>query len=141
MKKIIKGKMYDTDTARLVGEIGNGLSYRDFRWMEEHMYCKRTGEYFLHGEGGPASAYCEHMADGCRSNGEEIRPLTVSEARKWAEENLSADEYQDEFGEVAEDDSHTVLSISIRADVADVARRKAAEAGVSLSAYIESCIN
>ena len=34
--------------------------------------------------------------------GEEIQPLTVDEAKAWAEEHLDADEYEEIFGEVEE---------------------------------------
>ena len=70
--------------------------------------------------------------------GEDIKPLTVEEARRWAEENLSADEYEAEFGEVAEDDSRTVLSITMATSLAERLRREAAKAEMTLSAYIES---
>lgn len=140
MKKIIKGKMYDTDTARLVGASGHGLRYGDFDWTEEALYCKRTGEYFFHGAGGAGSCYAQSTGVNSWSGGAVIRPMSVSDARTWAENNLTADEFQQEFGAVAEDESRTVLSISMRADIADIARRKAADAGLSLSAYIENCI-
>ena len=102
MKKIIHGKKYDTKTATVIGESGNGLGYRDFNWCEETLYRKKTGEFFLHGEGGPASAYAEHVASGGWTSGETIVPLTIDEAKEWAEDNLSADDYEKIFGEVEE---------------------------------------
>ena len=50
MKKIIKGKVYDTDTARELASWANGGNWRDFSHLEETLYRKKTGEYFLHGE-------------------------------------------------------------------------------------------
>lgn len=35
MKKIIDGKKYDTETAKLVGEWTNGYSYNDFHYCTE----------------------------------------------------------------------------------------------------------
>lgn len=138
MKKYINNKSYDTETAKEVGSNGSECGYRDFHWWTETLYCKRTGEYFLYGEGGPMSKYRHQIEQSGWSSGEQIIPLTVDQAREWAQENLSTSEYDAEFGEIAEDDSTTVLSISIRADVAENVRRAAAEAGMSLSKFIES---
>ena len=52
MKKIINGKVYDTASAKLVGEWDNGRYGRDFGRCAEELYQKRTGEFFLHGSGG-----------------------------------------------------------------------------------------
>ena len=47
MKKIINGKIYDTDTAKEIDSISHGDGPRDFRYYHEVLYRKRTGEYFL----------------------------------------------------------------------------------------------
>ena len=52
MKKIINGKKYDTATARLVGKWLYGNGKRDFYLQHEKLFCKKTGEYFLHAKGG-----------------------------------------------------------------------------------------
>ena len=138
MKKIINGKSYDTEKAAEVGCWSNNRSARDFGHCTETLYRKRTGEYFLYGEGGPMSKYRRAVDQNSWRGGEDITPLTVEEARRWAEENLSADEYEKEFGEVSEDDSRTVLSITMNAGLAEKLRREAAKAEMTLSAYIES---
>ena len=61
MKKIINGKRYDTDTATLIGYNGYNGSHSDFSYWCETLYQKRTGEYFIHGEGGPMSRYAENQ--------------------------------------------------------------------------------
>ena len=58
MKKIINGKLYDTSTAHLVGEWDNQL-YGNPDYAAESLYRKRTGEFFLHGEGGARSRYAQ----------------------------------------------------------------------------------
>ncbi len=138
MKKIINGKMYDTDTAKRVGSTFHGDGLRDFRHYEETLYKKRTGEYFLHGEGGPMSRYAESVGQNQWSGGEKIIPLDYKAATKWAEENMDADDYQEEFGEVSEEGERVMLSISVDATVADRIRKAAAEAGTSVSALIAS---
>lgn len=138
MIKIINNRRYDTEKATQVGIWSNDRSYRDFSHCSETLYRKRTGEYFIYGEGGPQSKYARAVDQNSWRGGEDITPLTVEEARRWAEEHLSADAYEAEFGEVAEDDSRTVLSITMAASLAERLRREAAKAEMTLSAYIES---
>jgi hypothetical protein len=101
MKKIINGKKYDTETAKCVGDWDNGYGCGDFQHVEERLYRKRTGEFFLHGEGGPMSIYAESCGDGF-CGGEKIIPLSESEAKEWAENHLDCDEYEKIFGSVDE---------------------------------------
>ena len=142
MKKIINNKLYDTETAKRVGEWGNGLGRSDFRYCEENLYLKKTGAFLLHGKGGAMSKYCEISADGNeRSWGEKIVPLTVDEAKEWAEEKLDADECQEIFGEISEEDDtkgnfNLYIAKSAIKKVKDLAARK----GVSASKVIEKMI-
>lgn len=140
MKKIINGKVYDTETAHEVGSYSNAGGWGDFHHYEETMYRKRTGEYFLFGEGGAMTRYAKQIEMNSWSGGSRIMPMTFEEARQWCEDNLDAGEYEAEFGEVAEDESKVVVCITIRADAAELAKRRAAEAGTSVSAWIESLI-
>ena len=57
MRKIINNKVYDTSTAAMIGLSDNGHEYHDLAYSGETLYRKRTGEYFLHGEGGPMTSY------------------------------------------------------------------------------------
>lgn len=101
MKKIIKGKKYDTDTAHFCGAYSYG-SPTDFSYLSEALYKKKTGEFFLYGEGGAQTKYAETISDNEWCGGEAITPLTEDEAKEWAEINLDADEFEDLFGEVPE---------------------------------------
>lgn len=102
MKKIIHGKMYNTETARLVGTYSYGYP-RNFEHYSEELYVKITGEYFLAGEGGCLSKYAVSTGQNEVSGSEKIIPLTEDEAKEWAEEYLPADEYEQEFGEIKTD--------------------------------------
>ena len=138
MKKIINGKLYDTDTAKEIGTRFHGEGVRDFRHYSETLYRKRTGEYFLYGEGGPMSRYAESIGQNQWSGSEKIIPLDYKAATEWAEENMDADDYQAEFGEVSEAGERVTMSISLDAAVADRIRKAAAEAGTTVSALIAS---
>lgn len=139
MKKIINGKVYDTATARCIGGICYGLSDRLYGWSED-LYCKRTGEYFLHGEGGPGSKYSEPAGPSETRGSERIYPLSYDDARAWAAQHLTADEYTAEFGEITEGDASVRLNLYMSASTIERARREAAKAGITISAYIESAI-
>lgn len=101
MKSIINGKKYDTKTAKELA-FYTYLCPNDFRYLQETLYQKRTGEFFLYGEGGPASKYAVVLGQNERCGGEKIIPLTVDEAKRWAEEHIDGDEYEEIFGEVEE---------------------------------------
>ena len=141
MKKIINGKKYDTDTAREVGYAETGDSNELYHWTCETLYCKRTGEYFLHGEGGGMTRYAEQIGDNW-ANGERIIPLSTESARKWAEENLSVDEYEHEFGEVSEEDEGKVIvTYSIKPSTRDKIKRLALDAGVPASQWLDAMVS
>ena len=94
--------MYNTDTAKLLGtyEYGNGCG--DFNHILEELYQKKTGEFFLYGSGGPKTSYCVRCGSSTWSGSSRITPYSVAEAKEWAMENLTGDEYEEIFGEVEE---------------------------------------
>ena len=100
MKKIIEGKMYNTETAKEVFKWDNG-NYGKFEYCEEALYKKKTGEFFLYGYGGPMSKYAISRGNET-SSGEEINPLTEKEAKKWLEKKGDTKTYIETFGEVEE---------------------------------------
>lgn len=140
MKKIINNRLYDTDSAKLVGHWDNGRYGRDLDRCAEDLYRKRTGEFFLHGDGGARSKYAVSNGNNNWSGGEQIIPLSYEAAREWAEEHLTSDAYETVFGPVVEDGSRATLTLSLSASAIERAKRAAAQRGVSLSAYIESLI-
>lgn len=140
MKKIVNGKIYDTATAERVGSWSSNRSTSDFSYCSEDLYRKRTGEFFLHGEGGATSKYAVSCGNNEWGYGKQIIPLSYDAARKWAEEHLPADRYEAIFGEVGEDESRAAVTLSLSASAVQKAKRAAAQQGVSLSAYIEGLI-
>lgn len=101
MRKVINGKMYDTETAKKRSVVCSNCGVNDFGYWEETLYQKKTGEYFLYGEGGPASKYARACGQNEWSGGSEIVPLTIEAAKKWAEA-LDGDSYEAIFGNVEE---------------------------------------
>lgn len=138
MKKIINGKLYNTETARMIGTWCNGTDRSDLSWVEETLHQKKTGEFFFHGVGGPNTRYAQQTDDTHWSGGEAITLVGYEDARQWAEDHLTADQYQAVFGEVAEDDSRTTLLLSLPASTVKKIKQEAAQAGMTVSAYVES---
>lgn len=138
MKKIINGKKYDTETARLVGEYSNGYALSDFNHVTEELYQKRTGEYFIHGEGGAMSRYAEPYPGGGWQSGERVMPISYAEAQTWVEQYLDADAYEAEFGEVSEDAAPQPVKISGQAYA--MLKRRSAESGKTITALVDELL-
>lgn len=140
MKKIINGKKYDTETAKQIGVFANAGSWRDFEHIEEALYLKKSGEYFLHGEGGPQTKYAVSEGQNSWTGGQKIMPLSYDNAKEWAEENLTADEYEAAFGVVEDDETQVTLNAKISAAVDSKLRRMAAAEGTTIKAVLERII-
>ena len=101
MKKIINNRKYDTDTAEVIGEWGHG-AVNDFAYQREILYRKKTGEYFLYGEGGAMSDYRTYSSCNSWGGGEVLIPYSEEDAKEWAMQHMDPDDYETEFGEVEE---------------------------------------
>lgn len=135
MKKIIGGKRYDTDTATEIAVWEPYYNYRDFNYIKEVLYRKKTGEYFLHGEGGPLTKYRESVGDSNTwGYGEKIIPLSIEMAKKWAEKVMNADEYEKEF-EIAEEDN-ILFSVLLPETLYAELKAEAEEKGVSMKEIV-----
>lgn len=101
MKRIIKGKLYDTDTATYICYHDNGLYTSDFNYVNEELYLKKTGEFFILGKGGANSKYSDSNGNS-RWGSEKIIPIDNEEARDFIEKYGSVELYISIFGEVEE---------------------------------------
>lgn len=107
MKKVIKGRVYCTDTAKELGWWSNTANRKDFKWTSETMYRTKSGQYFLHCEGGPLSRYASNFGNNS-GYGEKIEVMTIEQAKAWAEERLEGDEYEEIFGVIEEENTSSV---------------------------------
>jgi hypothetical protein len=78
MRKVIKGKTYDTDTAIEVARYETDRREKDMRYFNEKLYRTRTNNYFLCGRGGGLTKYAKF--NDCEKH---IIPLTELEAVQW----------------------------------------------------------
>lgn len=99
MRKIIDGKVYDTETATQLLAVGNAgiVSSSDFTYHSTHLYRSRKGQYFLAGHGGALSMWATRLNNGS-TGGDGIRLVTEQEARKLVEFHGSAEDYETIFG-------------------------------------------
>lgn len=141
MKKIIGGKKYDTDTAKRIGTFEEGY-IGDFEWRNETLYQKSTGEFFLAGKGGARTRWSTRTIDGYAS-GDGILPLTLDEAREWAEEHLTQAEVEELFQIPKEEDvasGKKIQSFSIAPKTINGLRYLAQNLGISRSEIIDQLV-
>lgn len=100
-KKIINGRMYNTDTTEVLGSWDNGYPRGDFSFEEQTLHKKKTGEYFVYAYGGAQS----NLGDCYRGHdcsGEKFIPMSVEQAQQWSEEYLTVEKYVEIWGEPEE---------------------------------------
>lgn len=114
MKKVIKNKIYDTETAKFCG-----------KGACEQLFQKKTGEFFLYKE-----------------NFRKIAPLSYTQAQEWGENHLSKEAFDAVFGNEENENSDRVkVCISIRKDIHIKLKQNAARCAKTVSKYIEDLLN
>lgn len=140
MRKILNNKVYDTAKATRLASWENGYDSNSFSHMEEVLYRKRTGEFFLHGVGEARTKYARRYEDNMWGHGEEIIPLTAKAAQEWAEEHLDGEEYERIFGVVDEDSEDVMLTFMCPSNLDQKLTAKASEMGTSKSDLLRRLI-
>lgn len=81
MRSEIKGKVYNTETSRMISSFEKGdPDTSGYRY--EALYKKRNGEFFLY-----RKEYTSEMS-------EDIKPLTLDSVKTWAVRNMESSEYE-----------------------------------------------
>ena len=138
MKKVISGKLYNTETAKMLGKAYSEADRSSWSFWMEELYKTKSGAYFMYGEGGPQTKYASSSGNNNWGYGEKLYPMTPESARKWAEENLTADEYSAVFGEPEEaGDTKEPLNITITVELKRRLEKMKEETGKSISQIIE----
>ena len=101
MKKLIDGKLYDTESADLIASVyPNGTQDQsNFHFLRERLYCTESGRYFIAGVGGPKTTYSQPAASGGVTGGEDIRAVTEEQAFAWCERHNAVDVAQEHFAD------------------------------------------
>jgi hypothetical protein len=103
MKKLIDGKMYNTETADNIAAWSNTYDRGNFHFCEEYLYKTGKGTYFLHGIGGSLSKYAQPSGGTGKCGGEDIEVLTPEKAFEWLQSHDLADIAKREFPERIEE--------------------------------------
>ena len=144
MRKVINGRTYNTETSKKIGSWDNGIYGNDFRSCEENLYKNTKGAYFLVGSGGPLSKYS--VSHGNNTSGStEIIPMAEEEAQAWAEERLTGEEVEAEFGaqeEAAPSDLTTRerVNMTINSEIMARLRKHSTDTGVPMSKILDKAI-
>lgn len=113
MKKVIEGKRYSTQSAKILGS-----------WHFETLYQKRTGEFFLY---------------RVKNSEENITPVSYTDAESWSRKHLPKDVYNSAFGKVADTRKKTI-ALSLPAGIVEKLRLEAGKSGSSMSDIVASLI-
>ena len=82
MKRIIGGKVYNTDTAERIA--AEDKSLHNFFSTSEALYKTKKGAWFLHGESSAGGRYSHYSGKSC-GYGQQIIALEIDEVLAWAE--------------------------------------------------------
>lgn len=85
MKRVIDGRVYNTETATEICELPCRHNPGDFGYHQTSLYLTKNGRYFLAGGGGPMSMWARALDGNSTGGGSGVRPLDKSEARDYAE--------------------------------------------------------
>lgn len=96
MKQVVGGKVYNTETAELLGEYSYG-EITSWHYYREELYRTKKGTYFVYGKGNALSKYGKYECGYGYDPDEAIEVISEDEARAWAEEHMSAEEYMELF--------------------------------------------
>lgn len=83
MRKVIDGKVYDTETADYIAGWENEFSCSDFNWYEEDLYRTKNGRWFLVGNGNAGSRYSRQCGTNTWCGSVKLKALTDEEAKRW----------------------------------------------------------
>ena len=137
MQRRIKTQMYDTNTARLIGEYINHINDET---VHETLYKKRTGEYFLH-------IKPKKSDNNVFSIQESIQPISYAKAKEWfkkankTDKDLATDNvYNYEFGIPAKSEEREMTTIKLSRLAKRKLERMSIKQGISQSEIIEKLI-
>jgi len=87
MKKVVKGRIIDTDKMVKVSEVRCG-NVTDYNYVRETLYFDPESKlFYLYGRGGAASRYAEAVGINQWSEGEKLMKITKGLALQWLEKN------------------------------------------------------
>lgn len=137
MYKVINQKRYNTETAEKIGV--QGYDYGGATDVEETLYRKKTGEFFIYGCGGALSRYAKRADGGGTIGGSAIIPITVEQAIEWVEEYLDGEDYDRVFGEPEEYET-VYIGFNTPPELAEKLKNRAADEHKTVTAVVNAAL-
>jgi len=101
MKKIINGRIFDTEKAVLVGEVEASCGHGDFNWWKAGLYQTPVSKrFFISGEGGAMTMFSRTISQNEWSGGSKVIPMDNDEALAWAEQYLNTEVIEKYFADL-----------------------------------------
>jgi hypothetical protein len=98
MIRIVNGKRYNTETAKLLCNISSGgFSRSDFSYDNTDLYVTKNGNFFLAGEGGARSRWAQSYGQNGSQGGSGLRPIDKNDARSLLEQYGVAAQVEEHF--------------------------------------------
>ena len=88
MKKIIKGKVYDTANAEYICSISEqprGRGMDDFHLVIAELYQTKKGSFFIFGFGGAATRFKKSVQSNNWVGSHDLIPITIEDAQGYCE--------------------------------------------------------
>jgi hypothetical protein len=139
MQQTINNMLYDTETAKPLGNWQRGFS-SERGYISETLFITQEGDYFLYGEGGSRSRYAQRVAPNTWGYGERIIPFTSEEANAWAENHLSEADFYTAQKEVTYSGCVTPMMIRLQCATEQKLRKLAVEQGRKTAELAEEMI-
>lgn len=137
MKKVINGRVYDTETAE---KIVTTVRYEGTsEQIRETLFRKKVGDFFLFGQGEKDSKYATLNENDEWVAGEKIIPISFADAKAWGKGNLPEKKFETIFVSEAGLANH-VFTMSLKEVVYGHAKAMAAEDSQTLSGYIADLV-
>jgi hypothetical protein len=135
MKRIIEGKLYNTETAAKLCELACDFSKGNFRWHDTALYQTRGGAFFLAGEGHAMSMWATRF-DNMHGPGDGIRPVSAEEACHFLEQGNKIDILGRIFGPAPEAGASLPYALPLPSALRPLLEKAAESEGRSLDAII-----
>lgn len=111
MKKVIKGKVLNTDTAKMIGTV----MIDEDKDIVECLYRTKSGTFFIY------SVFPKPKV-GKQEMSEEITLISHTQAEKWGKQYLTESEYNDWFG-TGSDETVTV-TVNITKEIYNILKKE-----------------
>ena len=103
MKKVINGKMYNTETAELIHDWDNGRFSNDFRYRTKTLYRTKKGAWFIRHEGGPMTDMAVSCGSNSTSGSADIEPISKEDAFRFLCTHDGTEKAEEYFPEMIEE--------------------------------------